>query len=202
MKGRTGIAIIALVSLLISCVLVSVGSYPGDGYIRVDSRSEVMQPTFCLYRDSYFQKRLDIGTIIVRKAKRSSEEKKRLELDVLLESDVLFGGKELQEVWHLRYKSSGFFLLNFIKRLLGLSASPVSCLTYGEVPLGYEEEMRAVPLEPEEIYSVWMEEHNSPRHPGDLKFIIRLDGTGVPKQLEYLPEAHIFKNTPYYLRLY
>ena len=202
MKDRIGIAVIALAGILISYVLVSVGSYPGDGYIGVDLRSTLMQPTFCLYRNRYFQERLDIGTIIVRKAKRSSEEKKRLELDLLLESDVLFGGKDLQKVWHLQYKSSGFFLFNFINRFLGLSASPVSCLTYGEVPPGYEEKMRAGSLEPEELYSVWMEEHNSPRHPGDLKFIIRLDGTGIPKQLEYLPEAHIFNRAPYYLRLY
>ena len=144
MKNRIGIVIILLIGVLINCFFVA-GCTPLPGYSIVDLRSEVMQPTFCLCLDSYFQKRLDIGTIIIRKAKRSSEEKKRLELDLLLESDVLFGGKELQKVWHLQYKSSGFFLFNFIKRLLGLSASPVSCLTYGEVPLGYEEEMRAVP---------------------------------------------------------
>ncbi len=83
MKNKIGIVIIVLISILISCVLVSVGGSPGSTYITLDSRSALMQPKFCLYADRYFQKRLDIGTIIVRKAKRSSSEKKRLELDLL-----------------------------------------------------------------------------------------------------------------------
>ena len=80
--------------------------------------------------------------------------------------------------------------------------SPIPCLIYGEVPPGYEEEMKALPLEPEELYTVWMEEHNSPRYIGDLRFIIRLNETGIPERLEYLSEVYIFDNTPYYLKLY
>ena len=177
MKDRIGIAVIALAGILISCFFVT-GSVPAPGYITVDSRSEVMQPTFCMYLDRCFrhhQVQLDIGTITVSKVRRSSEEKNGWEFD----SPSKWG--EGQTVWSLEYKSSD----NFIKKLLGLSTSPVSCLTYGEEPPGYEEDVKAKPLEPGEFYSVWMKEHNYPRYAEGLRFIIRLDGTGVPDRLEY-----------------
>ena len=188
---------IAVVSILISYLFVSVGCSPGTGYVSVDARSALMTPTFCMHADPDFRGRLDIGTIIVRKAKRSAEEERGSELDSLLEK------KDLQKVWHLQYKSFNFFLFNFINGLLGRQPkSPIPCLIYGEVPPGYEEEMKALPLEPEELYTVWMEEHNSPRYIGDLRFIIRLNETGIPERLEYLSEVYIFDNTPYYLKLY
>lgn len=66
MKNRTGIVII-LLSILISC-LVSGGCQPAPGYITVDSRSGLMQPTFCLYRDASLQKQLGIRTISLESA--------------------------------------------------------------------------------------------------------------------------------------
>lgn len=50
---------------------------------RCHARSEVMNPTFCMYDDLYFQKRLRIESISVEKARRSFEEKKRWALDAL-----------------------------------------------------------------------------------------------------------------------
>ena len=80
---------------------------------------------------------------------------------------------------------------------------PVSSLTYGEVPPDYREEVKAVPLEPEEVYSVSIEEYNSARDRGSLMFIIRLNEKGIPERLEYLPEEFIsFNSDAYYLRLY
>ncbi|MDE0683125.1 MAG: hypothetical protein OXI63_09445 [Candidatus Poribacteria bacterium] len=67
---------IALVSILISCFSVFTGCHPGFGHINIDSGSEVRQPTFYISADPYFRGRLDIETIIVRKAKRSAEVKK------------------------------------------------------------------------------------------------------------------------------
>ena len=66
MKDRISITI-ALVSILISCIWVSVGCTPSHGYITIDSRSGVMQPTFCMYRDASFQEPWDITGIIVWK---------------------------------------------------------------------------------------------------------------------------------------
>ena len=55
MKNKICIAI-AILSILISCLWVSVGCTPLPGYIAIDSQSELMQPTFSLYNDPYFQK--------------------------------------------------------------------------------------------------------------------------------------------------
>lgn len=177
MKNRIGIVIILLIGILISCFF-AVGCSYLSGYITIDSQSKVMKPMFCVYLDRCFrhrQERLDIETITVSKVRRSSEEKKGWE------SYSPTRWEDAQRVWYLEYKSPD----NFIKRLLGLSASPVSCLTYGEVPPGYEEGMKAQPLEPEELYTVWIDTY---RYPGDsesLRFIIRLDATGSPERVEY-----------------
>ena len=71
MKNRIGIAIIAVVSILSSFFVP--GCSIGSAYILIDSRSDLMKPTFCLYWDPYFQKQLDIGKIVVCKALRSSD---------------------------------------------------------------------------------------------------------------------------------
>ena len=176
MKDRIGITIVALVSILISCFF-AVGCSYLSGYITIDSRSKVTKPTFCVYLDRCFrhrQERLDIETITVSKVRRSSEEKKGWE-DVQPVSS-----EHVQRVWYLEYNSN-----NFIKRFLGLSASPVSCLTYGEVPPGYEEGVKAQPLEPEELYRVSIDTYHYPGGSESLRFIVRLDATGSPERVEY-----------------
>ena len=97
MKDKIGIAIIIVGSILISCFFVA-GCVPAPGYITVDSRSKVMQPTFCMYLDRCFrhhQVRLDIGTITVSKARRSSEEKNGWEFDSPSRWE------DGQRIWHL-----------------------------------------------------------------------------------------------------
>ena len=154
MKNRTGIVII-LLSILISC-LVSGGCQPAPGYITVDSRSGLMQPMFCLYRDASLQKQLGIRTIVVWKVQRSTEFDSHWD--------------RIEQVWSLSCIKSQ-------------STSAVSCLTYGEVPPGYQADVKAVPLEPEQFYSVWL-----PGFRGvdseDRYFIIRLDDNGIPERLE------------------
>lgn len=177
MKDRIGIAIIVRVGILISCFFAAGCSYL-SGYITIDSRSKVTQPTFCVYLDRCFrhhQERLDIETITVSMVRRSSEEKKGWE------SHSSARWEDGQRVWSLEYKSPD----NFIKKLLGLSTPPVSCLTYGEVPPGYEEGMKARPLELEELYSVLINTYNYPGDSESLRFIIRLNATGSPERVEY-----------------
>lgn len=177
MKNRIGIALIARIGILISCFF-AVGCSYLSGYITIDSRSKVMKPTFCVYLDRCFrhhQERLDIETITVSKVRRSSEEKKGWESYSPARSE------DMNKVWYLEYKPSN----NFIKRLLRLSPSPLSCLVYGEVPPGYEEGMKAQPLEPEELYSVLINTYNYPGDAESLRFIIRLDATGSPERVEY-----------------
>ena len=154
MKNRIGVIIAVVSPLIISYCLVSGGCQPAPGYIAVDSRSGLMQPTFCLYRDASLQERLGIRTIVVWKVQRSVEFDSHWD--------------RIEQVWSL----------SCIK-----PTSPVSCLTYGEVPPGYQEERKAFPLEPEQFYSVWL-----PGFRGvdseDRYFIIRLDHNGIPERLE------------------
>ena len=174
MKNRIGSAIV-VVNLLLICGLFCIGCVPIDGYIAVDSGSVVMQPTFCLYRDPSFQQRLKIGSIIVRKKLSASDEKKRWKFDFPWKSE------DFQTVWELKYKSSDNLIKGLFRQWL---TAPVSCLTYGEVPLGYQEEVKALSLEPGEFYSVSVWRDRGIRAVG-LKFIIRLDGNGAPEYLEY-----------------
>ena len=121
MKNRMGIVIIALVNLLISCFFTA-GCVPAPGYIVIDSQSEVMKPTFCVYLDRCFrhrQERLDIEKITVSKVRRSSEEKKGWEAHSLAiwedAREVWHGDvqpvrhEDAQRVWYLAYKSSDNF---------------------------------------------------------------------------------------------
>ena len=175
MKDRIDITIIALVSLLISCFFVA-GCIPPPGYIAIDSESKLMNPTFGLYGDQYFQKRLRIGGIKVEKVLCSSEHKKRSELDMPLQN-------ERQTVWELR---STFPDTDRITVALWgwLTTPTVSSLTYGKVPRGYAEKVKALPLEPEQLYSVEMDAYVH-KAIAPLKFIIRLSETDIPDRLEY-----------------
>ena len=174
MKDRIGIAIIALIGILISCFFVA-GCVPPPGYITIDSQSALMEPTVCMYDDPYFQKRSHIGRITIEKVDRFSKEKGRWELDAVQNKG--------QTVWELelKYRDADNF---FIGLFQWLSAPPVSSLTYGEVPRGYEEKVKALPLEPEQLYILSVDAAYSPRQTAPLRFIIRLNGAGVPDRLE------------------
>ena len=191
MKNRTGIAIIALVSILISYFFAA-GCSLLPGYITINSRSEVMNPTFCMYDELYFQKRLRIESITVEKAGRSFEEKTRWELDALWD--------ERQIVWHLEYNN--FLPFYWMNCLFGWQPiPPVSSLTYGEVPRGYKEKVKALPLEPEQLYIVSMDAYEA-RSIMPLKFVIRLNAAGGPDRLEYLGRNAIFYDIgQHYLKL-
>ena len=192
MKDRIGIAIVALVSLLISC-LVFAGCTPLSGYSIVDLRSAVMQPTFSMYLNPQVQ--LDIGTIIIWESLHSSEEKTRWEFHsggVYLPMSWHPRPVEPEMVWYLQYEPSD----NFIKRLLGGTTSPVSSLTYGEVPPGYEEKVKAEPLEPERYYIIQIRGYRGIPSEG-MTFIIRSNGTGTPERLEYHLNDFLITNPRY-----
>ena len=195
MKNRIGIAIIVLLSILTSCFFV-VGCTPFPGYITIDSRSELMQPTFYVCDDPYFRKRLRIGSIKVEKQLRSAEEKKRCELDAPL--------NDSQTVWELELKLSDNSIILILERLFTPTASS---LTYGEVPWGYQEKVKALPLEPEELYILSMNTAYGLRNTAPLRFIIRLNDTGIADRLEYSVGTpswwdDIFFSTQSNMRLY
>ena len=174
MKDRMGIVIILLIGILISCFFVA-GCTPLPGYITIDSRSALMEPAFCMYRDPYFQERSHIGRIAVEKVDRFSKEKGRWELDAIQNNG--------QTVWELelKYRDADNFFIGLFQWLL---APPVLCLTYGEVPSGYEEKVKALPLEPEQLYILSVDAAYYPRPTAPLRFIIRLNGAGDPDRLE------------------
>ena len=201
MKDRIGIAI-RVVSLLISCLLVAAGcmSFP-IGYFILDWGSAVMEPRFCLYRDRDFQEPLGIGEITVWKVRHSFDEKKRWKFDVPWEIGAIAwrGGWKVvekwaggQTVWQLEYKFSD----NLMKRLL---TPPIACLTYGEVPPGYQEKVNPFPLEPEAFYGVWIRGYEGALS-NNIYFIIRLDATGIPERLEYHQQSFLITNPSYFIQ--
>ena len=177
MKKRIDSAL-AGVSVFLSCVWGFLGCQLPLGYVTIDWGSSVMQPTFCMYRDPYFQEPLSVGSIEVNKIRRFSGEEKRWRR-----------WKKSQTVWQLKYKSPD----DFTTRLL---TSPVSCLTYGEVPPGYQEIVKAVPLEPEQLYVIGLDGDDGTDADG-VYFIIRLDESGTPERLEYRLTTFLQTNNPY-----
>lgn len=147
---------IAFISVVLSCVWIFVGCQPRAGYTTVDARLTLMQPTFCMYRDASLQERLDIQSLMVWKVQRSPTFASQWE--------------QVQRVWDLSYIENP-------------STSPVSCLTYGEVPPGYQEDVKALPLEPEQFYKVWTWADRGIQSEY-LYFIIRVDESGIPQRLE------------------
>ena len=209
MKNGIGTAIV-LVSIL-SCSVFT-GCSPGSTYITLDARSALMQPTFCLYADRFFQEQLDVEAIIVQKAQRSVYDGKGWEQDpgevYLPQGDYLPWVNMInvnpEIVWHLQFKSADSLFYYWMEWLFGWRPrSLIRCLTYGEVPSGYQEIVKAVPLEPEQLYFVWMQAYNSVRTSDYLlRFVIRLDASGTPARLEHIQREYIFDYTPYSLRLY
>lgn len=182
MKDRIDLTIV-LMSLLITCVLVCIGCTPKFVLVaaHVDSESAVMQPTFCAYQGRYLQERLDIESIKVWKVLSSREDKKRQELS--WQQGLGWQRDEGEMVWWIEYKAAD----TFMNRPLRRQPSPaVSCLAYKQVPWGYKQKVKPRPLEPEQLYmaEIWGLDDNAwfPEH---LYFIIRLDATGIPDQLEY-----------------
>ena len=191
MKNRIGIVIILLIGVLIS-YFFAVGCSPLPGYITIDSRSALMKPTFSMHDDLYFQKRLQIKSITVEKARRSPEGKQRWELDASWD--------EGQTVWHLEYNN--FLLFYWMNCLFGWQPMPpVSSLTYGEVPRDYKEKVKALPLEPEQLYIVSMDAYKI-RSIIPLRFVIRLNKTGDPDRVEYLGWNALFYHIGHYLKLH
>lgn len=191
MKDRIGTAVIARIGILISC-LVFAGCTPLPGYITIDSQSALMKPTFRMCKDPYFQERLHIGRITVEKVNRSYKEKGRWELDAVQNNG--------QTVWELelKYRNADNFFIGLFQWLL---EPPVLCLTYGEVPPGYKEKVKALPLEPEQLYILSVDAAYSPRRTAPLRFIIRLNGTGDPDRLEYRLRVPYIGDDIFYLKL-
>ena len=133
--------------------------------------SAVTAPTFCLYegRDEHSQP-IPIYQIIVIRHEAFSDDKQ-------FEWHNWRSGQGLdadQVTWEIQYVPDDH------DQAL---TKPLSCITYGKAPPGYDEPIPPLPLIPERIYRVGIRSKgllpNSTAY-----FIIRADSMGHPTQLE------------------
>lgn len=74
-------------------------------------------------------------------------------------------------------------------------------------PTGYEEKVKALPLELDTLYIVSVNAAYGSKNTGPLRFVTRLNDIGIPDRLEYSSEMsypwdNIFYRTRSYLKLY
>ena len=81
----------------------------------------------------------------------------------------------IQEVWSIEYAPDSS----------DPPEKPFSCIIYGKVPPGYEEQTAALPLIPERVYSAMILDINKEFPMSWVYFIIRADSQGRPTHLEY-----------------
>ena len=154
---------ITLLSILTCYLITYTGCQPSSGHVIIDERTSLSQPIFCLFRDSNIQDEWDIKSVVVWKVKRSSDD----EDQPVSQSEW----EHTQTVWELDY---------ILKRSV---STPVSCVTYGEVPPHYHEGQEAVPLELDQYYNVLIFGVGGV-DTEDRFFIIRSNATGTPTVLE------------------
>lgn len=162
-----------IVSILI-CVgcLVSSGCVGTRMHGYTHPHSEVMAPTFCLYRgwEEHAQPTPIYEIIVTREETFSDDER----FEWRNWRSWRKGRYADQVTWEMKYvpDDQAYPL-----------ARPFSCITYGKVPPGYDEPISPVPLIPGRLYTVQI----LPKGVTPMSwmyFIIRADSTGHPIQVE------------------
>lgn len=165
------------------CVFISVGCLFLSGCIQAmhgytHPHSKITAPTFCLYYGSWKDDHpppVAIYQIRVFRAVKVNDE--RFEWGQWKVYSPMRVGED-QMAWSMDYEGDNQDVTR-----------PFSCLTYGEVPPGYNETTPAVPLIPERLYTVLLlSKHGTLRN--SMYFIIRADSTGRPTQLEHTTEPN------------
>ena len=135
--------------------------------------SEVTAPTFCLYegRDEHSQPISIYGIRVYREETFSDDE--RFEWNNWRSWSK--GRYADQVTWEMQYVPDD--------QDQALT-KPLSCITYGKAPPGYDEPIPPVPLIPERIYRVSIQTTKHFLRISTVDFIIRADSTGHPTQLE------------------
>lgn len=156
----------------VGCLVPSgcVPIYLQHGYTH--PHSAVTAPTFCLYwgEDEHSQP-IPIYEITVVRYEAFSDDK-RFEWHNWRSEQ---GPDADQVAWEIQYVPDDE---------AHPLARPLSCITYGKVPPGYDELIPPLPLIPERIYYVWIRPTKYPLPMSRVYFIIRADSTGHPTQLE------------------
>ena len=132
--------------------------------------SAVTAPTFCFYegRDEHSQPIPIYEIRVIRQEKFSGDER--------------FGWDNWRS-WHKgRYADQVTWEIQYVPDDQDPTLTkPLSCITYGKAPPGYDEPIPPLPLIPERIYHVSI---RSKHLSWGTYFIIRADSTGHPTQLE------------------
>ena len=136
--------------------------------------SAVTAPTFCFYegRDEHSQPIPIYEIIVARQEKISGDERFEWDNWRSWRKGRYYAD---QVTWEIQYVPDDH------DQAL---TKPLSCITYGKAPPGYDEKIPAVPLIPERLYAVLLETQEVTAR-GGVYFIIRLDLAGHPTQLEY-----------------
>ena len=170
---------------VIAFFVISVGCLVSSGCVPIDLRhgythphSAVTAPTFCLYwgEDEHSQPIPIYGVSVIRLGAFSDD--KRFEWHNWRSWSE--GRSPDQVTWEMKYVPD---------HEAHPLARPLSCITYGKAPPGYDEPIPPLPLIPERIYAVWIRPKNS-RPASSAYFIIRADSTGHPTQLEVSHVCH------------
>ena len=153
--------------------LVSSGCQPIMGAWLSHPHSAVTAPTFCLYwgKDEYSQP-IPIYEISVNRYEAFSDDKRFEWHNWRSWSE---GRSPDQVTWEMKYISDDE---------AHPLARPLSCITYGKAPPGYDEPIPPLPLIPERIYRVSIRSTKHFLPMSRVYFIIRADSTGHPIQLE------------------
>ena len=159
--------------------LICVGCLVSSGCQRINLQrgythphSAVTAPTFCLYEgwDEHAQP-TPIYEISVTRQETFSDDKR---FEWRNWRSWRKGRYADQVTWEIQYVPDDHDQV---------VTKPLSCITFGKAPPGYDEPIPPVPLIPERIYYVSIRPKNLPPISG-VYFIIRADSTGHPTQLE------------------
>ena len=139
----------------------------------IHPHSEVMTPTFCLYRGSSNPSPIQQITVytrgpgnpvwIVEYAPGPPQQPFRRSCCITVPKHIL-----IQPEYTFSQKT----------------VRPFCCITYGKVPPGYREKIMALPLIPETPYVAIIEDLDTGVR-GDVYFVIRSDSIGRPVRLEH-----------------
>ena len=165
--------VIAFFLIGVSCLILS-GCQPTMlQHSYTHPHSEMTAPTFCLYwgKDEHSQS-IQIYEITVVRHEAFSDNK-RFEWHNWRPGH----GEPYSDlvIWQIQY------LPDDEAHPL---AKPLSCITYGKTPPGYDELIPPLPLIPERLYTVSIRPTKYPLPMSWVYFIIRVDSTGHPTQLE------------------
>ena len=139
----------------------------------IHPHSTLTAPTFCLYGGKS-EPRAITRIAVIRGEKVNDERIEWLESG----NTWLWKGGD-QEAWVLEYAPD----------TSAPSANTFSCITYGKAPPGYKEKAPALPLTPERLYHVIIENGDA-SVPANIFFINRLDSMGRTVKLEYTSSNH------------